>query len=232
MRNLPDVVGGVHVERKHQGGFIPTTGKRAVLHTTEGGFEGSDSVLVANGVWPNAMFGRDKTGKLRIIEYAPIGAMGKALANPPGGVETNTRASYQIEVVGFRQLTGEIRMSPGMKAMTDAERKVLAALMVEVKKTAGVPLARGGDGSRSVANWMNHNGWFGHVEVPENDHTDPGAHQYNKTFAMARAQLAPWRLVENRKVIKRGTFKDLRAWISSHRDRIRKQGGVSIKPNA
>ncbi len=184
---LPDKVGGVTVERKNvlTEESILSRPRKAVLHTTEGSFESAMAVF-AGANQPNVLFGRDKDKKLRIVEYGGIGKMGRALAHPAGTPETNRACVFQIEVAGFRQIGAEIKTAPNSKTMDDEFRKVLAAIWAEVAKLGGVPLVRGGNGTRSLARWTTKPGWFGHVETPFNDHTDPGGHEYPKTFALAQ----------------------------------------------
>lgn len=186
---LPDKVGGVSVER------VPTLTeesilsfpRKAVLHTTEGSFESAMAVFAAHNQ-PNVLFGRDSSKKFRIIEYGGIGKMGRALEHPAGTPETNRACVFQIEVAGFRQIGKEILLSPDKKEMDLEARKVLAAIWAQVAKLGGVPLVRGGNGTRSLSNWTTKPGWFGHVEVPNNDHSDPGGHEYKKTFLLAEPE--------------------------------------------
>lgn len=186
-RPLPDKVAGITVERKHvlteevPLSFTP----KAVLHTTEGSLESAMTVFGTRDQ-PNLLIGRDsKSGKVRLIEYGGVGLMARALLHPIGTPETNRACRYQIEVAGFRQIGAEIKLTPDQKTMDAEFRKVLAEVWAFVSKEGGVPLKRGGDGSRSLSNWTTKSGWFGHVEVPNNDHTDPGGHDYAKTFALA-----------------------------------------------
>lgn len=232
MRNLPDKVQGVTVERKHQSSaFQSTTGRRGVMHDTEGFFEGDDSVLRSAGVWPNCLVGRDKGNKIRIIEYAPIGAMSMALVNAPGGTETNREAAYQIEVSGKARPDAELLVGPTRKSLDDDPvlRKVIAGIMVEVRKAAGVPLRHVSNPSRSISVWDANAGWYGHADVPENVHWDPGGHKWEKTFEYARAILAPFKVVRDGVVFKRGSYKDIILWLKEHRAKASK--GVNIRPN-
>ena len=185
-RPLPDVVGGVIVERHHvlnEESNLAFT-RKAVLHTTEGTFESAMAVF-AGGNQPNVLLGRDSKRKIRLVEYGGVGVMARALLHPAGTPETNRACMFQIEVAGFRQIGKEILLTPDKGVMDEEFRKVLAAVWQQVAKLGGVPLVRGGNNSRSLQNWTKHKGWFGHVEVPNNDHSDPGGHDYDKTFQMA-----------------------------------------------
>lgn len=232
MRNLPARVQGIAVERKPQANsFQSVTGRRGVLHDTEGFFEGDDSVLRANGTWPNCLVGRDRDGKIRIIEYAPIGAMSMALQNLAGGTETNRETQYQIEVSGKASKIAELLVGPDRHSLNkDPElRRVLAGIMVEVRKAADVPLRHVENPSRSIPVWDSSSGWFGHADVPENIHWDPGMHDWAKDFEMARAILSPFKVVIDGEVVARGSFSDMFEWFKAHKDRIKRKGG-SIRP--
>lgn len=232
---LPDKVGGIVVERDH----VPYLGeesllsvpRKGALHTTEGSFESADSEFKTKFA-PNALLGRDAKKKLRLIEYAGIGVMAHALFNESGGVETNRVVHYQVEIAGFRQLDQEILLSPDMGQLDPQFRQVLAALMEIVAQRGGVPLQRGGDGTRSLSNWKNHAGWFGHVEVPENDHTDPGKHQYAKDFAIALADDTQFRVVlmdgEGHQLAQSRTF--IRGQLAARLDTILKSFSDEIRP--
>lgn len=186
-RPLPDKVAGIVVERRHVlseevslSAFTP----KAAQHTTEGSLESAMAVFSAENE-PNLLAGRDANRKIRLIEYGGIGLMARALEHPTGTPETNRACRYQVEIAGFRQEKSEILLTPDMHVLDDAFREVLAEVYALVAKIGGVPLKRGGDGSRSLTNWTTRSGWFGHIEVPNNDHTDPGGYNYEKTFALA-----------------------------------------------
>lgn len=149
---------------------------KAVMHTTEGGWDGSLNVFKTSTGTPTFMIGRDGT-KLRVAQFMPIGEMALTLKNPSGGVETNRVCRVQIELVGFSKKE--------LWLPDEKTTEALADLMGQIKDKAQVPLRRGGDGTRNVSRWLNASGWFGHVEVPENDHVDPGNLNYTKLFALA-----------------------------------------------
>ena len=201
-------VGGLTVERlggvKRSGEAADSRPPKGVMHTTEGGWEGSLGVFRTTGT-PNFMLGRDGTGRLRLAQFSPIGEMALTLKNLSGGVETNRDAIVQIELVGFSKRT--------LWLPDAATCRILAALMAELVKD-GIPLRRGGDGTRSSSNWTRNAGWFGHGEIPENDHWDPGALNWPELFRLAGGaapepeeddlstldqilDLAEWRMVDN-----------------------------------
>lgn len=150
--------------------------RKGVLHTTEGSWAGSLAVFRSRGT-PTFMVGRDSASRLRLAQFMPLGEMALTLVDRSGGVRTNRLAIVQIEIVGFAQ------RDPWLP--DEATTRLLAGLMRVCREQAGIPLRRGGDGSRSPATWTTRAGWFGHSEVPENDHWDPGALQWERLFALA-----------------------------------------------
>lgn len=229
---LPAIVGGVSVERR-PASFLSAEAdasapRKGITHTTEGSFESAHAVFLQSNA-PHVLIGRDSSRKLRIIEYAPIGVMAHALKNVSGGVETNRLAVFQVEIAGFRQVNADPLLAPGKIPMDDAFRRVLAELMAEVNRLGGVPLKRGGDGTRSLSRWKGNAGWFGHLEVPENDHTDPGALNYARLFAMAAPP--PWKLVKDGRIYARGTLSQLSNWLKTHSRKVRRLGGLNLRRN-
>ena len=145
-----------------------------VLHTTEGHWAGSLSVFANSTGTPTFMLGwneaDDNNGKgegpFRVVQFMPLGEMALTLVNDAGGTETNREALVQIEVIAFS------KKAPWLFDKQTTE--TLAALMDRLEEVCGIPLQRAGNGSRSVALWDGKAGWFGHGEVPENGHWDPG----------------------------------------------------------
>ena len=173
-----DVVAGTKVERvpvSYLGSTeVPTSvPRKAVMHTTEGSFESALSEFKTKYA-PTFLVGYDKNGTFRIVQFAPIGVMTHALENPAGGVETNRWAMAQVETAAYSSTVADPRMSPSKAPMSAEFRTKLAVLMDEIRKVAGVPLQKGGNGTRNVTNWKTKPGWYGHSEVPENSHWDPG----------------------------------------------------------
>jgi hypothetical protein len=127
---------------------------------------------------PHFMVGRDGA-RVRIVQFCPLGSAGAALRNTAGGVETNRWARVQIELVGFSQRT-LWRPDPGVL-------KAYAALLYELRDSAGIPLRYVANPSRSAVTWRNGSGWFGHAGVPENDHWDPGVMDWQALLKSAAA---------------------------------------------
>lgn len=142
-----------------------TVAPKGVAHTTEGGWASAISVFRRQYA-PHFMVGRDN-GRVRIVQFCPLGKAASALRNRAGGVETNRWARAQIEIVGFSSRT-LWKPDPGVL-------QAYAALLYELRQAAGIPLRYVPNGSRNPTAWKDRPGWFAHAGVPENDHWDPGA---------------------------------------------------------
>jgi hypothetical protein len=222
-------VGGLKIEKcVRNGGTLPNVkllGERAsfsvpakgVQHTTEGHWAGSLSRFVNDTGTPTFMLGYETlkvvngkltnqpataSTKIRIAQFDAIGQAMLTLKNAPGGTDTNRECHVQIE------LTGTCVVGPsGFDAWLPPEPvlAVLADLYRQIEAAIGIPLQRGGNGTRSLARWDGASGWFGHGEVPENDHTDPRSLKYASIFSRAApAPLVPfWELRSGGKLLHR-----------------------------
>lgn len=209
-------VGGIAVERLTRapnGRAIARSGRRisnmqeenGVLHTTEGHFGPSLDVFTRTGT-PTFLLGRNQLAaagsnqpapgsRIRVAQLMPIGEMCLTLQNDSGGTETNSEALVQIELVAFSKFT--------LWAPDDAVMAVLGDLFRQLSDVCHIPLQRAGDGSRSVARWDGKAGWFGHGEVPENDHTDPRNFNWPRLFNLAAPQRkSVWQLRSGGKVLR------------------------------
>lgn len=208
-----------------------TRPRAGVLHTTEGSWESAIAEFEVHHA-PNFLLGRDQSGTCRIAQLIPLGQMAASLLNPDGGVETNRWAMAQIEMVGMSST------SPWLPA--DDVEDALASLMLTLKDEAGIPLTRPFPDEmpalpwatvkfarRHAGKWGEVAGWFGHVEVPENDHWDPGALRWGDLLGQSADLAAPARetylqivsgkrgeshLVGERKISEGG----LEAWLDAH----------------
>jgi hypothetical protein len=126
--------------------------------------------------------------ELRIYQHVALGRISNSLRNPSGGVETNAWTRVQIEIVGFSSLR------PWLPS-TARQQTVLASLLEWCQRQLGIPERRvfrdrlksgviwatESNPRRREAltpdqpNWGGTAGWWGHVEVPENTHWDPGS---------------------------------------------------------
>lgn len=179
----------------HPGERIHPVYPCGVLHTTEGSWEGSMSVFRQHYA-PHFLVGKDRAGNVRIAQLVPLGYMAAALENDAGGVDTNRLASVQIELVAH---SSEQPWSVGADVTA-----ALAALLAKLKQEQGIrlrrpfsdtmppkPWATESFARRRAGFWGKFNGWFGHVEVPENAHWDPGAYKWTPLMEKARDLIAP-----------------------------------------
>jgi len=156
-----------------------------VMHTIEGSLGSGLSVFQQHFAPHFALDGR------RIVQMVPLGMIACALENRPGGVETNRVVRAQIEV------SGKSSEKPWLPDPQTAD--ALADLMATLKLTADIPLTRPFAEKMPPKPWASANfvrrrsgkwgrtaGWFGHVEVPENAHWDPGNLQWGKLLTRAR----------------------------------------------
>lgn len=148
------------------------------LHTTEsdpGTFAGNYFwFTVSHPEWaPNTLI--DPSTKQR-VRFTPAGQPSKALRNLPGGVETNNRPGgvHQVEIVGRAADIG---------GYSDAWYVQCALMLQEEADYAGFPNVFHHDPTRfTLQEWYELPliGWYGHCNVPENDHWDPGTLDYAK----------------------------------------------------
>jgi hypothetical protein len=113
----------------------------------------------------------------RIVQFLPANRAAYALANKSGGVETNRMGKVNIQVEWF--------FTPGCVVdgrkhtdLTETPMRGLDAVMaladswgIPAVWPAGVPNWRS---QRSANTWRTRTGHFGHSQVVENSHTDPG----------------------------------------------------------
>ena len=157
----------------------PRTG---VLHTTEGGWDGSLGVFRQHYA-PHFLVGAG-----RIAQLVQVGTMGAAC------VSNNVHAIVQIELVAFSKSDPWLPDDPTLEA--------LAALLAACQSEYGIPLAhpwpdgdwgRAGDNPhRHAGKWARIAGWYGHADVPSvaghspETHWDPGNLQWSKLLAKAQ----------------------------------------------
>lgn len=171
---------------------VPRAG---VLHTTEGGWDGSMGVFHVHYapqflVGVNAHYHAAKransavapSGDVEIAQLVPVGIIGAAL------VHNNNLALVQIETVAYSKETPWI--------FDDATLDALASLMAACKEEYGIPLTRpwpddvwgraGKTSHRNDGHFGRTAGWFAHGDVPTpENHWDCGALEWSKVFAHA-----------------------------------------------
>jgi len=177
-----------------------------VLHTTEvrslPGYEGGASA-------PNLTAVPDLAAKkLKWYQHFDIDVSSRALANLAGGVETNTLNVCQAELVGTCDPKIHAKwQDAGLahlywpQAPEWALREV-ARFLAWMNTEHGVPLrgpslwppypksAKNGGGQRMTgAQWNAFKGVCGHMHVPENEHGDPGAIDFEGLITFAKEAL-------------------------------------------
>lgn len=168
----------------------PATG---VLHTTEGG---SWDGLIAE--FKGKFAPHFLVGPGRIAQLLPLGRAAAALKHPDGAPPTNGIARVQIEVIGFSQT------KPYSFDLRTRDALAMLLAVLSDSSVAGIPLARPFTDDmpaqpwattsfprRLVGKWGKVAGWYGHVEVPNNSHWDPGALQWTGLLSAARKNLSP-----------------------------------------
>ncbi|MGX1272545.1 hypothetical protein [Streptomyces phaeoluteigriseus] len=175
-----------------------------VLHTTEGrslpDYQGGASA-------PNLTAVPDvAAGKLTWYQHFDIDISSRALRNRPGGVQTNTLNVCQVELVGTCDPALHDKWRASGKAHVYWPKAPAWALLGVARFLAwaheqhDVPLRgpalwpaypksyRNGAGQRmSGARWNDFKGVCGHMHVPENDHGDPGAIDFEELIRLAKA---------------------------------------------
>lgn len=174
-----------HVPCPHPNLKVDVTKPAAgVMHTTEG-----SSIDGALAVFKQHDTPHFVVGPGRILQLVPLGYAAAALKHI-GSPPTNEWARVQIELVGFSQ---EHQWQPG-----GATREALVKLLAACRDFAGIPLLRPFPDAmppkpwatssfkrRLSGRWGSTAGWFGHIEIPENDHWDPGWLAWGSLLAAA-----------------------------------------------
>jgi hypothetical protein len=145
---------------------------KIVHHTTEGSsYAGARAAFAANRSDPHFTVEGSK-----VFQHIDTAKAARALRNAPGGVETNRDSAVQIEVVGF-----------AARDKGPATLQTVAALCRWIENEHSVPQAwpngfvrwshagtDPGGHNRNAMNWDQTAGHYGHSQVPENTHWDPG----------------------------------------------------------
>lgn len=114
-----------------------------------------------------------------VVQIVPANRASRALANRSGGVETNRQGRYNIQTEVVAMPNGYTNdVTEAGKAALAARANWLDSLGIERVWAQGGPPSTYGQAnngsSRGSRTWVNHNGYFGHSQVPENEHWDPG----------------------------------------------------------
>jgi hypothetical protein len=158
-----------------------------ILHTTENdpGDDVNSYFLNGNlGKAPNVLLDPSTRG---VWHYYPVGVGSKALWNEKGGVETNNRPGgvYQVEIVARAADVG---------GYSDEWYDVLQGMLVQLSVIAGIEYRFYESTHRfSFEEWNADLApiWYGHCNVPENDHWDPGTLDYSRLKLVTPPTEAP-----------------------------------------
>ena len=129
-----------------------------------------------------------------IAQMLPAYRSARALKNLPGGVQTNRLGSVclQVEVIGFAADPFTSHLTPAGRAGLGKLVKFARAHGIPDVWPMGPPPAHpGGYAVRDPRIWTSRAGHYGHSQVPENDHSDPGAIDVRVLWAAADRPAAP-----------------------------------------
>jgi hypothetical protein len=174
-----------HMPMPHPGARVDMRVKpQGVMHTIEGSLESGLSVF-RHHYSPTFTVGPG-----RIIQHIPLGFIAAALEHT-GFPPTNGWARAQIEVAGHSRTE---RWLPDAKTFVSLAH-LLATLSLA---PANIPLTRPFPdamppqpwanrmfGRRHSGNWGRTAGWYGHIEIPQNEHWDPGALAWSQLLRQA-----------------------------------------------
>ena len=184
---------------------------KIVIHTTEGGSaEGAFSAYRNNNTWPHFT-----VDQYCIYQHIDTSTSASAVLNESGGVETNRLSAIQIEMVAYAG-------SPKNQDML-ANTAAVCAWLEEQHGIAhewpnGRPKGSGADHNRSSSNWSNKSGYYGHSQVPENHHWDPGNLSDEEFSILMGGVMQPIRVyindVEQTDYVK-GGLHDANSWLDA-----------------
>ncbi len=161
-------------------------GRKIVWHTTEGSSAaGAIAAYRQHDGWPTFTFEYLGHARSRLYQHMPVTRAARALRHP-GGPETNRANAVQVELVGFACDAAE---------WSDAHYRAIARLARWIEREWSVPRRADvafGPGARRMGGreFFDYAGHAGHVHVPGNDHSDPGALQIALVLATREAPRA------------------------------------------
>ena len=160
----PDYAGNVDMSAPPKG----------VLHTTEGGWDGSLAVFKQHYA-PHFMVGEG-----RIAQLLPLGHAAAALEHPANIPATNGIVRAQIELVGHSLSSSWLPDHATLDALT--------SLLATLAAAAGIPLRHVAP-ARDEKAFAAASGWMGHIDIPGNSHWDPGALKWAAVMTQAQAKI-------------------------------------------
>lgn len=183
---------GARIVNVGPGGVMLGGKPRAVHHTTEGStIDGAIATYRQTHDYPTFTidYARDD-----VVQHLPANVSATALRNPAGGVETNRLGTYCIQIEWIGQAVHPFTIGrdagPKVRAFFDWMRDLGIPNVWPMGAPMPYPASYGlNNGDRNPTVWVGTAGHYGHSQVPENDHGDPGA--INPTFISQTARSAP-----------------------------------------
>lgn len=190
---IPNTISGGHIEVVHRdaGNNLGKVDRNAppagCNHTTETSVMPRD---FSRGV-PHLAIGRlsGTATRVRLVQLESFGEIATALQNDAGGIETNRLIRCQIEIVEFSKLqpwlphfqeTCEILAS--VYDWCEEHLGIPKRAPYTKPLTSGVVWATESNPRRRNPKFGKEAGWFGHVDIPENGHWDPGSLRLEPLF--------------------------------------------------
>jgi hypothetical protein len=186
---LPGGIEVLHRPAEKQWGDVDMDSPpKAVGHTTEG----DDVPSYRQGMRDAPTF---TVGRRHVYQHRAIGKVCGTLQNHDGGVQTNKIVRLQFELIGF---SSRRQWLPSNAFQLDALAAIKEFAFTELDvprdhvhpddQDAGVVLATE-KYHRRKEKFPKTPGWYGHVEIPENDHWDWGSLQWNDIGRSGRVDL-------------------------------------------
>ncbi|OKI67576.1 peptidoglycan-binding protein [Streptomyces sp. MJM1172] len=115
----------------------------------------------------------------RIAQFVPANSRSKSLVDTPGGTRTNRAGSVVLQVEALFFPWARVN-GTAYETLRDTPCKgweELHAWVASHGVASSWPMGKpdGFVSRRDERIWRIRSGWFGHAQVPENDHTDPGS---------------------------------------------------------
>lgn len=157
---------------------------RIIHHTTEGSTAAAAfQAFRAHRSDPH--FTVDHQG---IYQHVDTSVAARALRNVEGGVQTNRHSAIQIEVVGFAARAKALPTLQNVAQLCrwlEQTHNIPQAWPAGFPKTATPAGKDPGGHNRSASIWASHGGHYGHSQVPENQHWDPGYTAQEAMFVLS-----------------------------------------------
>lgn len=197
---------------------------KAIAHVTvspSGGawFSTMDRVLTSNRSEPHLLYDplTDRLG-----QYFPLNVSARALVGGTGPVSTNKAGSVviQIEFIAnpIPAFTTYWKPGPNFRAMM---RAIRSWGVPDVFPMGPCAASYGGKRRASFSTYQSRAGWYGHCDVPYNDHWDPGPIDQAAFFAAAaitkpkewyEMPLDPQTAAQILALVEQGTQKTVGSW--------------------